>query len=298
MGLPGELAPELYDEIKALEIRAQRLVDESLVGRYESAFKGRGMELLDVRPYHPGDSVRFIDWHVTARTGQPHVQRHREERELRVHFLVDLSGSGSFGSVEKSKREVAAEVTALLAWAATASNDPVGLVAFTDKIEFTLPPRKGPAQVWRLIRTILALEPAETGTDLAGALDYLGRLARRRSVVFVVSDFLTRGYRAELSHLASRHDVTALVIVDPHEEKLPPLGLVEIEDAETGERRLIDSSSPALAAAAKAQAASRARHRSELFRSLGVDELILSTDRPYIETLLAFFRARERRLRR
>ena len=225
------LPAELFAQIKTIQLRAQRLVTDMMMGEYESAFKGRGMEFEKVREYQPGDDVRHIDWNVTARMQSAYVKEYREERELTVMLVVDVSASGSFGSARKLKNEVAAEVAAVLAYTAVKSNDRVGLIIFSDRIEHYIPPKKGRAHVWRVIRDILAFKPQGRGTDVEGALDYLGRVVRRRSVSFIISDFLDSPLAERLRITARRHELTAVSVVDPREEALPPVGLLELEDA-------------------------------------------------------------------
>jgi uncharacterized protein (DUF58 family) len=288
------LAPELYEQIRRLEIRARRLAAEDLGGRFESAYRGRGMEFVELALYQPGDSVRQIDWNVTARTGLPHVRRLREEREQAVFLLVDLSASGDAGSV-RAKRDLGIEVAACLAASATSNQDPVGLVAFSDRVDLFLPPRRGRGQLWRLVRALLAQPRPRPGTDLAGALDYLSRVARRPSLVFVLSDFLAEGYAERLARVAARHDVTALVLEDRLDRALPPVGLLCLQDPETGTTGWVDSSAATTRKTLAARASARAARRTALLREAGVDELVLATDRPYLEPLARFFAARERR---
>ncbi|MCP4654786.1 MAG: DUF58 domain-containing protein, partial [bacterium] len=235
------LPPELFQKIKTIQIRTQRVVNDVFAGEYESAFKGRGMEFEEVREYGPGDDIRHIDWNVTARMGSPYVKVHREERELTVMLVVDVSSSGAFGTAAKLKNEVAAELAALLAYTAIKSNDRVGLIIFSDRIERYIPPKKGSSHVWRVIREILTFRPRRRSTDLEGALDYLSKVVRRRAVVFVISDFLDEGFSERLRIAGKRHDVTAISVCDRREIELPPIGILELEDAETGETVLIDT---------------------------------------------------------
>jgi len=287
---------ELARQIRAIQITAGKAVNDILAGEYQSVFKGRGMEFDEVREYQPGDDVRTIDWNVTARTGRPFVKRFREERELTVLFLVDLSGSQHFGSRGKSKNELAAEICALLAFCAVKNNDKVGLLVFTDQVERFIPAQQGSRHVLRVIREILSFRPRGTGTRLAGALGYLGRVQTRRAVVFLISDFQDRGFRRSLQVLGRRHDLIAVSVRDPRELTLPAAGLVELEDAESGETVLIDAGSRRARRAWERLAAESASRLSELLRSAGVDEIVVRTDRPYIRDLLRFFRTREKRL--
>lgn len=288
------LSPELFAQIKAIQIRTQRLVTDILAGEYESAFKGRGMEFEKVREYQPGDDVRHIDWNVTARMRAPFVKEFREERELTVMLLVDVSSSGEFGSAKKLKHEVAAEVAAILAYTAIQSNDRVGLIIFSDRIEHFIPPKKGRAHVWRVIRDILTFRPERRRTNLEGALEYLGRVVKRRSVAFVISDFLDDDFADRLLVTARRHDVTAITVTDPREIALPPVGLLELEDAETGEVILIDTYDQNITRGFATLNDKDRRHRSDVFRQAGVGEIDVRTDASYVDPIVRFFRARER----
>ena len=288
------LSPEVFAKIKRIQIRTQRLVTEALAGEYESAFKGRGMEFEQVREYQPGDDIRHIDWNVTARMNSPFVKQHREERELTVMMLVDVSSSGRFGSGEKMKSEVAAEVAAVLAYTAIKSNDRVGLIVFSDHVELYIPPKKGRAHVWRVIREVLTFRPRRKGTDLEGALEFLGRVSRRRSTAFVISDFLDVEFEDRLRLAARRHDLTAVTVGDPRETDLPRIGLIELQDAETGESLLLDTSAPGVVDELGALGSRARSERSELFRSTGVGEIQVSTNEPYVDAVVRFFKARER----
>lgn len=291
--IESTLPAEVFAQIKALEIRTRRLVTDALAGEYESAFKGRGMEFEQVREYLPGDDIRHLDWNVTARTGVPHVKEHREERELTVMLVVDLSSSGAFGSGQREKNEVAAELAAVLAYTAIKSNDRVGLIAFTDKIEHFIPPKKGRAHVWRVIREILSFKPARRATNLDAALEFLGKVVPRQVVAFLISDFLDQGFESRLRIAARRHDLTAVVIGDRREEELPAIGILELEDAETGEVLLVDTSDGNVQRGLGVLAAEAARARSSLLRGAGVGEIRIRTDQPYLEALVRYFRYRE-----
>jgi uncharacterized protein (DUF58 family) len=287
---------ELLKKIRKIEIHTARLVNQQLAGQYQSVFKGRGMAFSEVRQYFPGDDVRFIDWNVSARMNEPYVKLFVEEREMTVILLVDMSASGRFGSITQSKREVAAEVAALVAFSAIKNNDRVGLIVFTDGVELFVPPKKGKKHVLRVISEILTYEPSSPRTDLRVALDYLGKIERRRSVVFLVSDFLAAGWSRPLQVATRRHDVIPVVISDPMEELLPKLGLVAFEDLETGHVLEFDTSGPE----GRAYLAEVRRHREEreaLLKRLKLDYVNVRTDRPYVDALVAFFRARERRMR-
>ena len=289
------LSPELFAKIRGIQIRAQRLVTDLFAGEYESAFKGRGMEFEQVREYQPGDDLRLIDWNVTARMDHPYVKQHREERELTVMLLVDTSASTDFGSTDKLKSEVAAEVAALLAYTAIKSHDRVGLIAFSDQVELYIPPKKGRGHVWRVIRAILTLEPSHRGTDLGAALDYLGRVSRRRAVAFLISDFWDGGFDDRLRVAARRHDLTAIPVLDRREAELPPVGIVELQDAETGEVVWLDTFDRKGTADYQERGRRQRAQRTELLRSCRVGEIELWTDEPYVDAIVRYFRARERR---
>jgi uncharacterized protein (DUF58 family) len=287
---------ELAQKIRYIQIFTNKAVNDVLAGEYESVFKGRGMEFDEVREYQPGDDVRTIDWNVTARTGKPFVKRFREERELTVLFLVDLSASESFGSIRHLKNEVAAEVCALLAFSAIKNNDKVGLIVFTDQVEMFIPPQKGAKHVLRVIREILSFKPRQVQTDLAQAMDYLGRVLTKRAVVFIISDFQAEGFERALRVLSRRHDMIAVTVKDPREIGLPDVGLLELEDAETGEVVLIDTGSATVRNHYEQLNVETISKLQELFRSIGVDEIEVQTGQPYIRDLVKFFKSRERRM--
>lgn len=286
---------ELLKKVLRIEIRTNRMVNDILAGEYHSVFKGQGMEFQEVREYQAGDDVRSIDWNVTARMGHPFVKRFVEERELTVMLLVDASSSGDFGTATQMKREVAVEICALLAFSAIKNNDRVGLIIFTDDVELYVPPKKGKKHVLRLIRELLAFRPTHGRTDIGGALDFLNRVSRRNSVVFVVSDFLGGDFESALKVANRKHDVVTLTIVDPREVSLPRLGLIEFEDAETGETILLDTSSLASARGFSREAEKELSALRSLFTRLGVDNVEIMTDRPYIHPLVRFFQKRAAR---
>ncbi len=283
--------------IRRLEIHARRLVANVFLGQYHSVFKGRGIEFSEVRQYEAGDDVRMIDWNVTARMGVPYVKQYIEERELTVLLAVDVSASSGFTSTAVSKRELAAEVAATLAFAAVSNNDRVGLLTFTDGVEQYVPPGKSRRHVLRMVRELLYHEPQSRGTDIGAALTYLARIAKRRAIIFLISDFFDTGWESALRAASLRHEVVALTLTDPREERLPSAGLIEMEDAETGARTLVDTSDAGVRAtyARRAQAAAAQRRRT--LAAIGVDEVALRTDRSYVEPLLRAFRARELRRR-
>src|SRR6266436_3825047 len=237
------LTREVLRQVRRLQLRARRAVEDPLGGAYRSVFKGSGIAFEEVREYQPGDEIRSIDWNVTARIGHPFIKRYVEERELTVILLVDCSGSHQFGTGLQQKREVAAELAAVLAFSAISNNDKVGLIVFTDRVERFVPPRKGTRHVLRLIRDVLFFQPMHRGTSIREGLDYVNRVLHRRTIVFLLSDFLDRGFESALKRTGRRHDLIAVHISDPREEELPPVGLLELEDAETGELLLLDTNS-------------------------------------------------------
>jgi uncharacterized protein (DUF58 family) len=289
------ITEELAKKIRVLQITTRKVVNDILAGEYGSVFRGRGMEFDEVREYMPGDEIRTIDWNVTARTGHPYVKRFVEERELTVIFLVDLSASGAFGSVHKLKNEIAAEFCALLAFSAVKNNDKVGLLVFTDQVEMFIPAKKGTKHVLRVIRELLNFKPRPASTDIVEALDYLGRVTTKRSVVFLVSDFQAEGFEKQMRVLGKRHDLIAVTVVDPREVRLPDVGLIELEDAETGETVLVDTSSVSVRKRYERLGRERQGRLRELFASMGVDQIEVMTDRDYVPKLVHFFRAREKR---
>jgi uncharacterized protein (DUF58 family) len=286
---------ELTKKIRILQITTRKVINDVLAGEYGSVFRGRGMEFDEVREYMPGDEIRSIDWNVTARTGIPFVKRYVEERELTVIFLVDLSASGTFGSVDKLKNEVAAEFCSLLAFSAVKNNDKVGLIVFTDQVEMFIPPKKGTQHVLRVIRELLDFTPRKAKTDIVGALDYLGKVTKKRAVVFLVSDFQAEGFERSMRVIGKRHDLVAVTVVDPREIRLPDVGLLELEDAETGEIVVVDTSSSAVRKRYERLGREQSDQFRDLFASMGVDQIEIQTDKDYIPSLVKFFRSRERR---
>lgn len=286
---------DLFKKARKIEIAARRLVDEQLAGQYHSVFKGRGLIFHDVRQYYPGDDVRSIDWNITARMSSPHVKQFVEERDRTVNLVIDMSASGFFGSRGESKRELAAELSAVVAFSAIKNNDRVGLYIVTDKVERYVPPKKGRRHVLRVIGEILAFEPVSRGTNLAIALDLLGKIAKRRSVVFLVSDFLSEGWERSMQIARQRHEMVPVVVGDPLEEGLPNVGILVLEDLESGKLVEIDTSSYARKDFAKnAQRAAQVREAS--LRRLNVDMVHIRTDESYVDALIAFFRARAKRM--
>jgi uncharacterized protein (DUF58 family) len=290
---------EVLKKVRQIEIRTNREVTDVLGGQYHSVFKGHGMEFEEVREYLPGDEVRSIDWNVTARFGHPYIKKFKEERELTVMLIVDVSASGQFGSVRQTKNELAAELAAVLAFSAIRNNDKVGLIMFTDQIEKYVPPKKGRHHVLRVIREILAFQPKGRGTNLKAALDYLNHVQSRRAVTFVLSDFQLpdeEAVRKKLRVASKRHDVVALSLRDPREEELPAVGLLELRDAETDERALVDTFDRNV----REQFALKSRLRLEalrrMLRSASVDHVEIRCETDYMLPLIKFFKMRERRI--
>ena len=289
---------QVLQKIRQIEIRTKHLVNDVFSGEYHSVFKGRGMEFAEVREYEPGDEIRSIDWNVTARLGRPFVKRFTEERELTVILMADVSASGDFGTANQMKGEITAEICALLAYAAIQNNDRVGLLMFTDQVEKFIPPKKGRTHILRVIREVLYTRPEHIGTDIAQALDYLNRLLTRRCIVFIISDFLTSDYIKPLRVASKRHDVVAVTITDPKELDLPDIGLIELEDAESGEEVLVDTSDESWRRLYAEYNAAIRNDRDQQFRITGVDAIHIRTDKPYIDPLLQFFKLRERKFAR
>lgn len=295
---------EILKKIRQIEIRTNRIVTETLAGQYHSVFKGQGMNFDEVREYQPGDEVRSIDWNVTARMNHPFVKKFVEERELTLMLVVDVSGSGRFGSQAQSKRELAAEIASVLAFSAIRNNDKVGLVLFSDEVEKFIPPRKGRKHVLRVIREVLFFEPQRRGTNLPGALEFANRMLAHRSIMVVVSDFLapnaptpadTRNFQTAIKQANRRHDLVTVRITDPCELELPALGRLVLEDAETGEVVEINTGSDANRNAFALRQWRSQEELARMFRSAGVDSIQLRTDQPYGATLGKFFETREKR---
>jgi uncharacterized protein (DUF58 family) len=286
---------DVLARVRRIEIRARRLVANIFLGEYHSVFRGRGIEFSEVRLYQPGDDVRAIDWNVTARMGQPYVKKYIEERELTVILLVDVSPSSSFTTSALTKRELAAEVGATLAFAAVANNDRVGLIAFSDRIEEFVPPGKDRRHVLRILRELLFLQAQGRGTRIGTALSYLARVTKRRAIVFLLSDFFDEGYESQLRAAAIRHEIVALTLNDPRESELPDVGLLELRDLESGHQTLIDTSDARVREEYARNAADRRVRRRRALAAAAVEEIELRTDRGYVEPLLRAFRSRERR---
>ncbi len=287
---------EILKKIRELEIKTRGLVETALAGDYHSVFKGRGMNFDEVREYQPGDEIRAIDWNVTARLGTAFVKKFTEERELTVLLIVDVSASGNFGSVSQSKRELAAEVASLLAFSAIRNNDKVGLLLFTDRVELFVPPKKGRSHTLRIVREILFFEPIGRGTDPALALDYLNKVITRRAVVFFISDFQTGDFSRELSVSGRRHDFIALHIQDEREKVLPNIGIITLEDAETGEQIEINTADRGTRERFAALAETQRHELNRTLRRNNIDTVSLRTGEDYVPALRSFFKLRERRL--
>lgn len=293
------ITTELIKKIRRIEIRTRRLVDDSYAGEYHSIFKGRGMEFDEVRPYQIGDEIRTIDWNVTARTGHPYVKRYVEERELTVMLVVDASASENFGSVNRFKRELAAELTAVLSFAATTNNDKVGLLIFTDQIELFIPPRKGRRHVLRLIRELLAFEPQNRGTDIQMALEKVNQILKRRSIIFLVSDFLAEpeNYRQAMAITNRRHDLIAVDLNDPMEKNIKDVGLIALEDPESGQIAWVDTSNRTWQKAYQERWEHLENGKTQAFRQASVDRIDIYTNEDYTIPLTTFFRDRAKRIR-
>ncbi len=285
---------ELLSKIRRIEIRTKGLVNNIMGGEYHSAFKGRGIEFAEVRPYQYGDDIRNIDWNVSARTGETYVKVFEEEREQTLMLLVDISGSENFGSRSKFKREIAAEICALIAFSAIKNNDKVGMLLFSDRVELFVPPKKGRRHVLRLIRDLFTHQPRSRGTNISAALDHVLHVLRRRSIVIILSDFLDEGYEKALRAVSARHDTVAIELNDPREEELPSIGLVHLTDAETGEEIVLDTSNPHARNAFAEHAAYQRLRVDNLFRNMRVDRLRIQTGDDYVQPLVQFFHRRSR----
>ena len=296
MEATGQTPAEILKKIRALEIKTRGLVETAFAGEYHSVFKGRGMNFEDVREYQPGDEIRAIDWNVTARLGNAFVKKFTEERELTVMLIVDVSASGNFGSTTQSKRELAAEVACLLAFSAIRNNDKVGLLLFTDRVELFIPPKKGRSHTLRLIREILFFEPFGRGTDPALALDYLNRIVTRRAVVFFISDFQAPDFSHTLAVSGRRHDFIAVHIQDERETVLPNIGIITLEDAETGEQVEINTADRTMRARFNDLVDEKQRALARTLRRNNIDTITQRTSEDYLPALRSFFKLRERRV--
>ena len=289
------LTKELLKQVRQIEIRTKGLVNHLFSGEYHSVFKGRGMEFSEVREYQYGDDIRNIDWNVTARFGHPYIKVFEEERELTVMLMVDISGSLMFGSVSKTKQRVAAELSAILAFSALKNNDKVGLILFTDKIEKFVPPRKGNIHVLRIIREVLSFEPEGNATDIKAALEYMNNAIKKRSIIFLLSDFLDEDYEKILRVVGKKNDLIGVVLDDRRENEIPPIGLIKFTDAETGEERWIDTSNQRVRRAMKEARKEAVAKRNTMFLTSRLDRIHVQTGVDYIKPLVQFFRMREKR---
>lgn len=290
-----QLTPEMIKTIKEIQVKTHHLVNHMMAGEYVSAFKGKGMEFREVREYEPGDDIRLIEWNVTARMGHPYVKEFREEREMTMMLMVDVSFSGQFGSQQKLKNEVAAEVASILAYAAIKNNDKVGLIIFSDQIEHFVTPQKGRSHIWRLIRTILNFKPEGRRTDITLPLEYLLRVQKKKCVAFLISDFQASGFETALRLARQRHDLVAIEITDPREMSLPPVGLVHLEDAETGKTVLVNTRDKALVMKYEKEKEMERNNRKRKFRSIGIDTISIRTDSSLINPIIQYFKMREKR---
>ena len=295
MAVEKILADELISKIKGIQIKAAHLANDVFAGEYASAFKGRGLEFEEVREYLPGDDVRSIDWNVSARFDKPYIKTYRDERELTVVFMVDASASTQFGTQHKFKSEILGEITGLLAYTALRSNDKVGLLIFTDQVELFIPPRKGTAHIWRLIKEILIFQAKRQHTNFAVGLEYLNRCIKRKAIVFLLSDFQEDGYQQQLRAMGKKHDVIALSLYDRKELELPAIGYVEFEDLESGETIIVNTSDRRFNRNFKEKKTRILEAQKSFFRQVGVDLLQIETDEYYLEPIVKFFRLREKR---
>jgi len=289
------ISKELLKQVKQIEIKTRGVVNEVFSGEYHSVFKGRGMEFSEVREYTIGDDIRNIDWNVTARFGHPYVKIFEEERELTVMLLVDMSGSLSFGSVDKTKQKIAAELSAVLAFSALKNNDKVGLILFTDRIEKFIPPKKGKTHSLRIIREVLSFEPQRKGSNIKSALEYFNHTIKKKAIVFLISDFLDAGYDKILKIVGRKHDLIGIVLEDKREKKLFNSGLVKFYDSETGEIRYIDTSDKKIQNAFEEYSKNLRENRKSLFISSRLDSIEIETSKSYVKPLVDFFKLREKR---
>ena len=289
----NQLSPELLKSIKKIQVKTNYMVNDIMAGEYISAFKGRGMEFSEVREYQPGDDVRLIDWNVTARMNQPFIKEFIEERELTLMLLVDVSSSGSFGSTQKRKNEISAEVASILAFAAIKNNDKIGLIIFSDKIEHHIPPKKGKGHIWNIIRTILSFEPEGKGTNLSLPLEYLLKIQKKRATTFLISDFQDENYEPQLKLAKQRFDLITIHIIDPREETLPEVGLVFLEDFETGSTILVDTNDREILKKHKSLCIKKRQDRKAFFNSIGIDTIEIFTNNSLTEPIIKYFKFRE-----
>lgn len=290
-----ELSPELLKKVKLLEIQTRKLVNSLFAGEYHSAFKGQGMTFSDFREYVPGDDVRNISWALTARADKPYIKKYDEERELTLMIAVDVSGSGEFGSKYYLKKDVIAQLAALLSFSAVKNNDRIGLLLFSDTVEHFVPPKKGRGHVHRILRDILFFEPRSRKTKIADALDHLRAVLNKKTNIFIFSDFIDTGYERALRFLGRKHDTVAVVVEDQFEEELPSMGLIEMEDAETGEIMAVDTSNPLFKKHYKEKNIERKRMRDQELRKSGVDKIEIKTTNDFVNPLISYFKMRTHR---
>ena len=290
-----DISVELMQKIRGIQIKTSHLVTELMAGEYVSAFKGRGMEFNTVREYAPGDDVRLIDWNVTARMDQPFIKEYIEERELNVMLMVDVSSSGEFGSTGKFKNEISAEVASILAFAAIRNNDKIGLIVFSNKVEHYIPPKKGKAHVWNIIRTILNYQPEGRLTDLNTPLEYLLKIQKRKCIAFLISDFQATNYETNVKLARQKHDLVAISISDPRERDLPKIGLINLRDSESGETLLIDTDNREMTKLLTAYEFEKRDRFKKLFRSMGVDTIEIDTAGSLVEPIIRYFKIRQKR---
>ena len=291
----NQLSPELLKTIKKIQVKTNHMVNDIMAGEYVSAFKGRGMEFSEVREYQPGDDVRLIDWNVTARMNQPFIKEFIEERELTLMLLVDVSSSGSFGSDQKFKNEVAAEVASIIAFAAIKNNDKIGLIIFSDKIEHHIPPKKGKAHIWNIIRTILSFKPEGKGTNLALPLEYLLKIQKKKATTFLISDFQDTNYEQQLKLANQKFDLIAINIIDPREETLPDVGMVFLEDLETGKTLLVNTHDPQMLKEHQKRCSQKKQDRKKFFNSIGIDTIEIFTNKSLTDPIIKYFKFREKK---
>ena len=290
-----DISPELMQKIRSIQIKTSHLVTDLMAGEYVSAFKGRGMEFNAVREYAPGDDVRLIDWNVTARMGQPFIKEFVEERELNVMLIVDVSSSGEFGSAGKFKNEISAEVASIIAFAAIRNNDKIGLIVFSDKIEHYIPPKKGKAHIWNIIRTILNFQPEGRFTNINLPLEYLLKVQKRKCIAFLISDFLAKEYETNLKLTKQKHDLVAISIADAREIHLPSVGYIHLQDAESGETLLVDTNDREMKKLLISHEQKRREKLKNSFHSIGVDTIEIQTDGSLVEPIIRYFKMREKR---
>ena len=291
----NQLSPELLKTIKKIQVKTNHMVNDIMAGEYVSAFKGRGMEFSEVREYQPGDDVRLIDWNVTARMNQPFIKEFIEERELTLMLLVDVSSSGNFGSDQKFKNEIAAEVASIIAFAAIKNNDKIGLIIFSDKIEHHIPPKKGKAHIWNIIRTILSFKPEGKGTNLALPLEYLLKIQKKKATTFLISDFQDTNYEQQLKLANQKFDLIAINIIDPREETLPDVGMVFLEDLEPGKTLLVNTHDPQMLKEHQKRCSQKKQDRKKFFNSIGIDTIEIFTNKSLTDPIIKYFKFREKK---